>query len=266
MILVSGATGLIGRRLVETLSGAGVRVRALSRHPGTADLPAGVEVAGGDLDDPASLSAALDGVEAVHLYSAGQLGDGFAAVAARAGVRRVVVISGLHDDPAAVERPLTGAGLAWTHLLPTAYASNAVRHWGGMIRHDGTVRAPYPEAATAPVHEADVAAVSAIALRGGHEGRRYPLTGPRSLTFREQVAILAGALGRELAFVEESPEQARRRLARHHVPLPVIEELLATWAAAVGVRAAVSPAVEQLTGRPPRDFAQWAGEHADDFR
>jgi uncharacterized protein YbjT (DUF2867 family) len=225
-----------------------------------------VQVVGGDLGDPASLASALTGVEAVYLFSAGRAAGGFAASAVRAGVERVVVVSGLDDDPADVERPLTDAGLDWTHLRPGAYASNALRHWGDMIRYQGVVRAPYPDAATAPIHEADLAAVAAIVLRGGHAGRRYSLTGPQSLTFREQVGILAGALGRELAIVEETPDQARERMARYGVPASVIDELVAMWAATDGVPAAVSPTVEQLTGLPARSFAQWAGEHADDFR
>ncbi|MEV7803029.1 NAD(P)H-binding protein [Microbispora sp. NPDC088329] len=230
------------------------------------DLPSGVRAVGGDLGEPASLAPVLTGVEAVYLFSAGRAAGGFAAAAARAGVKRIVVVSGLDDDPAGVERPLADAGLEWTHLRPNAYASNALRHWGGMIRHQGAVRAPYPDAATAPVHEADLAAVAAIALRGGHAGRRYSLTGPQSLTFREQVAILARALGRELSFVEETPEQARERMARYGMPRSVVDELLAMWAASVGVPATVSPAVERLTGLPARGFAQWADEHADDFR
>ncbi|MEU6726604.1 NAD(P)H-binding protein [Nonomuraea wenchangensis] len=266
MILVTGATGLVGRHLIAMLCGDGVEVRALSRRPEAANLPHGVRVVGGELRDPASPAPALTGVEAVYLFSAGRAGIGFAASAARAGVKRVVVVSGLDDDPDDVERPLTDAGLEWTHLRPNAYASNALRHWGDMIRHQGAVRAPYPDAATAPIHEADLAAVAAIVLKGGHAGRRYSLTGPQSLTFRAQVAILARALGRELAFVEETPDQARERMARHGVPVSVIDELLAMWAATAGVPPTVSPAVERLTGLPARSFAQWADEHAGDFR
>lgn len=266
MILVTGATGLVGQHLVTTLRRDGAEVRALSRRPETANLPHGVQVTGGELGEPASLAPALTGVEAVYLFSAGRAGGGFAASAVRAGVKRVVVVSGLDDDPADVERPLTDAGLQWTHLRPNAYASNALRHWGDMIRYQGAVRAPYPDAATAPVHEADLAAVAAIVLRGGHAGRRYSLTGPQSLTFREQVGILARALGRELAFVEETPDQARERMTRYGMPGSIIDELLAMWAATAGVPATVSPTVEQFTGLSARGFAQWADEHADDFR
>ncbi|MEU1734052.1 NAD(P)H-binding protein [Streptosporangium sp. NPDC020145] len=266
MILVTGATGPVGRHLLTTLRGDGAEVRALSRRPETANLPHGVQVVGGELGEPASLARALTGVEAVYLFSAGRAAGGFAASAVRAGVKRVVVVSGLDDDPADVERPFTDAGLEWTHLRPNAYASNALRHWGDMIRYQGAVRVPYPDAATAPVHEADLAAVAAIVLRGGHAGRRYSLTGPRSLTFREQVGVLARALGRELALVEETPDQARERMSRYGMPGSVVDELLTMWAATAGTPAIVSPVVEQLTGLPARSFARWADEHADDFR
>jgi len=267
MILVTGATGLIGRALIAQLQAASVKVRALSRHPDTAALPAGVEVMGGDAGDPKSLASALDGVQAAYLFAGGQFASQFAAAASRADLTRVVVTSGLDGAAAAVTQPLTAAGLDWVHLRPTMFAANALQDWGLMIRTEGTVRTPYPDAAAAPIHEADIAEVAATALLNGvASGQSYELTGPQSLTFREQVAVLADALGSDIALVQESPDKARQRMLADGLPEPIIDKLLTAWAVAVGRPATVTSAVEQITGHPPRSFAQWVTDHRDDFR
>lgn len=274
MILVTGATGNVGRHVVRGLVEAGQPVRALTRDPDRAALPAGVEVVRGDLTRPESLTGALDGVDRVSLFPVPEAVQGFLDVASRAGVRRIVVLSsaaaassnGIGRRHLAVEQAVEAAGAEWTHVRPGAFASNALWNWGPSIRAEGVVRAPYGDAAVAPVHEADIAAVITTALlEEGHTGRRYELSGPQSLTHREQVEILGRAIGRDIAFVELSPEQARERMLRT-VPEPVVDALLGLWAAAVGVPATVLPTVEQVTGHQARSFAQWAAEHADRFR
>ncbi len=265
MILVTGATGLVGRALITRLQDAGARVRALSRHPDRADLPDGVELTGGDLGDPESLTTALTDVDRLYLFSAGRAGPEFAAAAQQAGVRRVVLVSGLDQEPATVEQPLTRAGLGWSHLRPTAFAANALRHWGHTIRSEGVVRAPYGDAAIAPIHEADVADVAAELLLEVHpSAQRYDLTGPQSLTFREQAATIGRAIGRPISFVEESPEQYRQRMVRF-VPAPIVDGMLAAWSRTLDKPAAVTPTVQRLTGSPGRSYEQWANEHAADF-
>lgn len=267
-VLVTGATGRVGRSLVQQLMQAGVSTRALSRNPAAAnDFPAGLDVVGGDLGDPASLTEALQGVSAVYLFSAAHAAHGFAATAAACGVRRVVVVSGLGEsNPCTVEAPLEQAGLAWTHLRPTAFAANAVWQFGPMIRAHRLVYGPYPDAPTAPIHETDIAAVAQAALlQDGHAGHRYQLTGPESLTYRQQVATIAGAIGDDIGFIEETPEQARQRMSQT-IPEPVVDRLLMVWAAQVGRAATVERTVEEVTGRPARTFAEWTDAHADEFR
>jgi uncharacterized protein YbjT (DUF2867 family) len=267
MILVTGATGLIGRELISRLRLEHTAVRALSRHPATAALPAGVEVAGGDLTDAATLAAPLHGVQAVYVFAGGRVTDEFAKSAKEAGVQRIVVTSGLDNDPDLIEHPLTKAGLEWVHLRPTAFAANALRHWGQMIRAAAVVRAPYGDAAAAPIHETDIADVARAALCDGVPAtRRYELTGPQSLTHREQAAVIAETLDCDITFVEETPNQARTRMINHGIPEPIVDRLLTVWAANVGQTATVSPAVEELTGHPAHNFAQWVAEHAGDFR
>lgn len=266
MILVTGATGLVGRGILARLRAANVEVRALTRNLDKADLPDDVEVAIGDLAQPESLAAALSGVDRVYLFSAGRVGPGFAAAAKQAGVDRVVMVSGLDNDPASVEQPLTEAGLQWSHLRPTAFAANALRHWGYTIRTEGVVRAPYGDASIAPIHEADVADVAAaLLLDHGPTGERHELTGPQSLTFRQQVGIIGEAIGQKISFVEETPEEFRERMTRF-VPAPIVDGMLEAWASTAARPAAVTHTVERITGHPARSYAQWVSDHAADFR
>ena len=265
-ILLTGATGMVGRHLTDQLLDSGAALRALSRRPEDAGLPTGVQVIGGDLRDPDSLTSALAGVRTAYLSAGGRVA-GFARAARDAGVEKVVVTSGLDSDPAMVEHILTDAGLAWVHLRPTAFAANALRFWGDSIRTENTVRFPYPGANVAPIHEADIAAVAATVLtEEGHLGQRYTLTGPESLTHRDEVTLIGHAIGREVTFVEETHLQARQRLLASGYPEAVADTLLGLWAAAVEQPATVDPAVEKVTGRPAHTFADWADDHAGDFR
>lgn len=274
MFLVTGATGNVGGQVLRQLVAAGQQVRALTRHPERATLPDGVEAVRGDLTDPESLDAALDGVQRVFLFPVADAVDGFLAVARRQGVRRIVVLSSLAAGMdnrigrghLVVERAVEAAGVEWTHLRPGAFALNAIWQWGHSIRAGGVVRAAYGDAALAPVHEADIAAVATAALlHDGHAGHRYGLTGPQSLTHREQVAVIGQAIGRDIPFVELSPQEAREQLVGG-MPEEIADTLLDLWAGSVGGPATVLPTVEQVTGRPARTFAQWAAEHADAFR
>lgn len=267
MILVTGPAGRVGSELLPRLATLDAPVRVLSRRPERARVPDWVEVVAGDLSDVGSLGDALRGVDQVFLFSAGHAGAGIAKALAEAGVRRLVVISGIAQDPAEVERELTDADLDWTHLWPTAFASNAARHWGQSIKHERVVRTPYGNAEIAPIHDADIAAVAATVLtEDGHGGRRYELTGPESLTFREQVAVISRVLGAEIAFREEEPAEARERMLASYIPEAVVEALLAVWQAATAQPAPVTDAVRDVTGQEPRAFASWVAEHLDVFR
>lgn len=265
MILVTGATGHIGRQVVRRLSQAQVPVRALTRNQRTTEFADAIPVVHGDLNEPSSLRSALDGVGALYLFSALHLTPTLLRVMDAAGVRRLVFVSGLGTDPSTVEQMLDKAGMSWTHLRPSAFATNTLLWWAPSIRATDLVRAPYGNTTGAPIHEADVAEVAVVALRcEGHAGRRYELTGPESLTYREQVAIIGATIGRHITFVEESPAQARERMI-HAMPEPIVDRLLAQWADAVGKPALVLPTVPVITGHPARSFAQWTAEYSTDF-
>ncbi|AXK34079.1 NAD-dependent epimerase/dehydratase family protein [Streptomyces armeniacus] len=270
-ILVTGATGNVGRNMVEQLVRAGQHVRALTRDPAAARLPEGAEAVAGDLNDPPSLARALDGVTGLHLITIGGAGGetlGTAPeimeLAARAGVRKCTVLWSGTEGP--VEEAVEKSGLEWTMLQPVEFMSN-MRGWIESVRDEGVVREPYGAERSALVHEADIAAVAVAALTGdGHAGRRYVVTGPEVLTVPGKVRALSEALGRELQFIELDEAQARENMRAAGATDEVIDFVLGWHADPPPMAYTVLPTVEEVTGRPARTIAQWAEENAELFR
>jgi uncharacterized protein YbjT (DUF2867 family) len=278
-ILVTGATGTIGRQVVSQLLDTDTRVRAMTRNPEAAGLPSGVEVVRGDLTDPESLNKCLEGIDTVFLVwtaPAGAFPAALDRIARRA--RRVVLLTSPHKTPhplfqqtnpmaamiAEIERRIEASGVQWTFLRPGMFAANALSWWGPQIRSGDVVRWPYADAPTAPIHERDVAAVAVRALlEDGLEGAEPVLTGPESLSQREQVAVIGEGIGRPLRFEEISPEEARREIP---FPAPAMDMLLKAWAAALGHPALVTSTVAEITGRPARTFRDWVSDHAGELR
>jgi uncharacterized protein YbjT (DUF2867 family) len=280
-ILVIGATGRVGRKVISQLSGTGAEVRALVRNPQAADLPAWVEVVRGDLTAPETLDGCVDGVDAVFLvWTAPQAAVDSALARITKHARRVVLLSSPHKTAhpffqqpnpmrtlhEQIEQRIETSGCQWTFLRPGMFASNSLAFWAPAIRSGDTVRWPYPETPTAPVDDRDIAAVAMRVLRDeGHTGAEYVLTGPQSLTQREQVAAIGEVLGRPLQMEEISPDEARRELFGGNAP-DVVNMLLNAWCAGLGQAAHVTSAVEAITGTPARTFREWVTDHAEGFR
>ena len=278
-IVVTGATGTIGRLVVDRLLARGEHVRALTRHPDTASLPASVEVVGGDLTDPSSLPDPLfDGADRLFLFPATGGVEGAVERAVAAGVDRIVVLSSLaaageherdlrsmsYRHHRAVEQAVARHTERWTFLRPGGFATNLLS-WAPAIRAGAGVRAPYAASAQAPVHEADIADVAATVLTApGHEGRTYALTGPAALTKAEQVEAIAAGLGRPVPFQEISPAEFRDSV-RPFLPEDVVDMLLDHWADTVATPDAVHSGVRDLTGREARSLRRWAADHRAAF-
>ncbi|MFJ9522454.1 SDR family oxidoreductase [Kitasatospora sp. NPDC101801] len=277
MIVVTGATGNVGRPLVQALAGAGAKVTAVSRT--AAELPPGVPHLTADLADPASLRAALTGADALFLLIAGsglELDpEALLGAAKAAGVGRVVLQSsqvvgtrpgvpshaGLHAFEQAVQR----SGLDWTVLRPGGFASNALL-WAEPVRAHRTVAAPFGDVGLPVVDPADIAEVAAAVLLGdGHAGRTYELTGPASVSPREQAAAIGAALGEPVRFLAQSAAEARAQLLRF-MPEPVVDGTLDILGRPTAAEQRVGPDVERVLGRAARPFADWAQRHAAAFR
>jgi uncharacterized protein YbjT (DUF2867 family) len=280
-VLVTGATGRIGRAVIGQLIAAGVPVRALTRRSAAAAaLPAGVEVVTGDLTVPESLDTGLRGAGAVFLVWTAPPATAPAVIERLATyTRRVVFLSAPHRTPhpffqqpnpmaalhADIERLIAVAGLESTIIRPGMFASNSLLWWAPAIRASSAVRWPYGAAETAPVDDRDVAAAAARTLyQDGYAGGDYVLTGPESLSQAAQVSIIGEVLGRRITFQELSPDEFRRETAGSW-PRPAVDMLLAAWGATIGRPAFITSAVSSILGSAPRSFRQWVADHATAF-
>lgn len=276
MVLVTASTAPVGRSIVEQLVAMGHPVRALTRDPEKAHLPADAEIVAGDLGDAASLAAAFQEVSTVFLLAAVPgFAPAFLAAAKAAGVCRVVFqssgaiiddadkqpnpIAAFHAD---IEHQIRDSGLEWTFLRLEVASADALQ-WAfdvpAQLKAGDVVRGPYAEAAGSPIHPADFAAVAIAALtQEEHAGKIYHLTGPQSLTHREQVRLIGQALGRPLRYEELDEEQARAAIS----PYAPADVLFAMWKQSLLQLAPVTDTVQRLTGRPPRSVEGWAADLA----
>ncbi|MEV4532941.1 NAD(P)H-binding protein [Asanoa sp. NPDC049518] len=275
-ILVTGGTGNIGRHLVDHLHRGGTPFRVMARRPSDV-LPPGTAFHQGDLTDPPSLAAALsDGVDRVFLLWPSLSPHGIQGVVAalrQAEVRHVVYVSAMQvtDDNrrtigvwGSVEQAVVDAGLGHTFLRVSGLATNTLG-WAPAIRAGEPVRIPYPMAKRSLIHEADIAAVAAVALTdSGHTARSHVLTGPGVISQAEQVAAIAAATGRPVNYVDQDPGEARAAIAEWAEP-EWADQALAYWASLVDHPEPVTRTVEEVLGRPARSFGQWAADHAGDF-
>ncbi|MBK3557009.1 NAD(P)H-binding protein [Streptomyces sp. MBT56] len=279
MILVTGATGAVGREVAGLLAAAGP-LRILARRPERLTVRGdGVEVVEGAYGDRPALDRALRGVTSVFLVTNSPTepdDERVAGAAAAAGVRHLVKLSMMAvEEPGADdfitrrqrrnEEAIRESGVPWTFVRPRTFMSNTLS-WASGIRSAGVVRALYGDAPVACVDPRDVAAVAVAVLTGaGHEGRAYAVSGPEAITAREQTAQLSRVLGRPLRFEELGPDAARTALLAKY-PRPVAEAFLESAERQLaGAKAAVVPTVQEVTGHQARSYRTWAADHADAF-
>ncbi|MCD7440017.1 NAD(P)H-binding protein [Streptomyces lincolnensis] len=270
-VLVTGATGTVGRRVVAELLARGHAVRALTRDAAKAGLPAEVEVVQGDLTDPDTLIPALKDVTGLHLITFGgpyfaplETGPRILDLAREAGVCRVTVLHG--GGPTLLEDAVRAtADIDWTILMPVEFMANALEWAPGIVASD-EVREPFVTRLSAMVHESDIGAVAAVALtEPGHAGQEYVITGPDLLTVQDKVRTIAQARGRRITLTELTEDQAVAQWRASGHPEEVVAFLLEAYGNTPEVGRTVVDTVEKVTGRPARTFTQWATEHAEAF-
>ncbi len=279
MIVVTGATGNIGRPLVRALADAGEQVTAVSRR--AAEVPEGGRHVVADLADPASLEPALTGAKALFLLLSGDLHAvganpvDLVAKAADAGVRRVVLLStlGVATRPFGTTRiamreledAVRESGLDWVLLRPGGFASNAL-WWAESVRTQGIVAAPFGDTGVPIIDPADIGEVAAACLRDDRNvGGVYELTGPAVITPRQQTEALAAALGKPVRFRELTRAEAKAGMMQS-MPGELADDTLDILSSPTPAELRVSPDVEQILGRAPRSFADWAARNIAAFR
>jgi uncharacterized protein YbjT (DUF2867 family) len=255
-------TGPVAHALAERLTRTGEPVRILAPEP-----------AG---------HGAFDGAD--RLFLAGAAPETVRDVVGRAvagGVRHIVVLSSHGPEfevrlpPErwhwlAIERAVEASGVRWTHLRPSAVLAGMLPEgcpypgssWAELIRAHGVIRQPFGDVAVPHLDEADLAEVAAALFDDAYAAQVVAVSGP-PISARERVRQLSAATGRAIRFEELDPDEARRLWRREGRPQDVIEVTL--WALE-RARAAPDPTLEEILGRRPRTFAEWAAAHADAFR
>lgn len=279
MIVVTGATGNVGRPLTRALAEAGQQVTAVSRH--AAAVPDGVRHAAADLAEPAALVPSLAGAKALFLLLSGDMHAAGASpadiidAAEASGVRRVVLLStqGVATRPygatriamRALEDVLRESGLEWAILRPGGFASNAL-WWAESIRARRVVAAPFGDVGVPIIDPADIAEVAAACLLDDrHTGGVYELTGPEVITPRQQAEAVASALGSPLRFHDLTRDEAKAAMAQS-MPAELAEDTLTILGSPNQAELRVSPDVHRILGRAPRPFADWAARNIAAFR
>ncbi|TQN32195.1 uncharacterized protein YbjT (DUF2867 family) [Haloactinospora alba] len=270
-ILVTGATGNVGRPLVEQLLAEGHSVRALTRDPAQAGLPAAAETVASDIADTSTLGEVFTGITAAHLISFG--GDDYAPLpngpeimelAKKAGVRKVTVLKG-DMDHTELDQAVEASGAEGTYLLPSEFMSN-ILEWADTIREEGVVREGFASAKSAMIHDSDVASVAAAVLTGdGHAGEEYRMTGPEALTPPDKVRIIGEVLGREVRYIELSQDEMVAQWREEGFGDSDIEFFLMMRTNPPEAGYTVLPTIQEVTGRPARTLTDWVRENAARF-
>lgn len=274
-ILVTGATGNVGRPLINHLLDAGAGVTAVTRDPSAANLPAAVRVVTSPFDGLRDATAIF-----VNSRALGDRMAPFVDTAVRSGVQRIVALSAINaDDPddmqpsrfrgdrnREADQLASSCGLPWVSLRPTVFASNFVGMWSAQTCGGDVVFGPHAHASLAPIADADVAAVAARAfIDNDLVGQRIAMTGPQALTNAELVGVLGQVLGRQLRYQEVPIPVFAGRFSQMGFPAGFAEAYIAMLEPTLNAPAAVTHDVEKLLGRPATTFADWAQTHRDAF-
>ncbi len=279
-ILVTGATGTVGSKVVKELARHDVIVRAAVRKV-TTEARAAVVPVEFDYEKNDTMSSALRGVDTAFLLAPSirdQVGASarFIELAKAVGVKRIVKLSalGCDEEPTIsfgrahrdVERLLGSSGMEWTALRPNNFMDNFLgdRHGTFAPNQSGEIALPWGSAACSFIAADDIARVAAVVLAtGGHHDERYDLTGPAAVSLAQAAEVIASVARRPIRYVDTPEADVRQRMLALHMPPPMVEAVLELHALGRAGRAAVvTKTVEEITGHPARSFSEFAKEHA----
>lgn len=278
-ILVTGATGNVGSQVVEQLIASGVTPRVAVRSINKAESlkKAGAEPVEMDLARPETVQSALTGVDKVFLVSPFvpnmvELTAILIEAAKRANVQQIVKLSALAQPGIALskwheemEKAITSSNIPFTFLRPNGFMQNFVNAMAESIKSDNAFYLNAGDGKVSFVDTRDIASVAVAALiTSGHEGQSYTITGAQALSHAETAAILSQVLGRTINYVDVPEDVVRQGMQGAGMPEPTVNALLELYASyKAGQAATVSPVVEQVTGKQPISFEQFAKDYAE---
>ncbi len=281
--LVTAATGTVGREVVRQLLARGVQVRAGGRAPSKPAFLGCVDYIAFDFYQPQTTALAFKGIQRAFLLTPldermVDIGRGLVEQAKAWGVEHIVRLSvmGAGSFPSTelarvhrtVEEAIEASGLQYTFLRPNAFMQNYLTAFGESIRLEGLLAMPQGHGAVSVIDVRDVAAVAVAALTDArHQGQSYELTGPEALSNNDVVQILSELTHRPIRYVDTSEMEARKMLLSQGVSGWLVKVLLELYAISrQGMAAGVSSAVQEVLGRSPINFRQFATDYADHFR
>lgn len=284
IIAVTGATGNIGKYVVEGLIAKGFVPRAIVRkHENFADWEsAGVEQKIADLGDVESLTKALEGTDKVFSLSPLvenfiEQGQVFIEAAKSAGIKQIVRSSSQGADVNApitmgkwhgtVEKMIEDSGLEWTFVQPASFFQNYLGY-ADTIKNQNAFYAPLGDGKIGLVDVRDIAAVAVVALtENGHGHKKYPVTGGESLSCQHIAEIFSDVLGRKIRYVDVAEDVAREQMIDAEIPEWMVNAVMElNRIGKAGYVAQVRPTVEEVTGSKPRTFRQFAEENKAIFQ
>lgn len=280
-ILVTGATGNTGSRLVPALCSAGVDVRAFVRDESKAQAlrDAGAEIVVGDLDKPATIGRAVEGVDKIYLLTwngptqlqhvqnvldaAGQAGTPHIVRHSMWGPERCRII----QQGAQAEEAVKSSGLPWTLLKPTFFMQNTMMA-AQTIAADGVIYWDMGDGKLAMIDLRDIVDSAVAVLTGsGHQGRSYILTGPEAISFQDVADTFSEVLDKDVNYVNVPGEAALESMVEMGMPQWIANgyvELSEGFSEGFANR--TTDNVPNLTGQPARSFEQFARDHAQVFQ
>jgi len=287
MILVTGATGTVGREVIKQLSAAGQRVRALAHSADKAGSLKGpnVEIAVGDFAKRETIRAALSGADKLFVVSPADRPATVATLegpivdeAKRAGVRHIVKLSVIGcniDNPInlgrwhrEVEKEIEASGISWTFLRPNFFMASFAVYMGATIRAEGAFYAPAGDGRISMIDPRDIAACALAAFADSkHQAKAYDLTGPDALCLTEAADTLSKAAGKTIKYVDLPSDAYRGALLDAGLIPQFVDAYIQFWdIVKAGYAAGVSSAVEQMIGKKPRSLNDWACDNAASLR
>ena len=280
MILITGASGNVGREVVKQALAVGLKVRATFRSPAeAARAPAGLEGVVMDFSKPETIRPALEGIEKIFLVGPpvpdlpsleATLVNEVRAVGQKHVVKlsalggRESIFSSLHRDS---EEHIEASGLPYTFLRPNGFMQNLVNYNAATINAQSAFYGCQGGGAVSVVDIRDIAAVAVIVLAAtGHEGKSYALTGPEPLTNDEIAEKLSQVAGREIKYIDLPPAEFKKALLNAGAPNWSADALLDLQRLyREGKASKVTDDIVRLTGRMPITFNQFAGDYAFAF-